>query len=438
MQAAPRILVVYAYRRWPIRTSVEDHLSCFERYAPKGAQVHLLNVATRGVPRYLRRIRFDLIVFHTLLLGARWRRDLYERFLRRAAPLKRFEGVKIALPQDEFLDPESVERFVLDFGVSHVFSVMPETEWPRLYPGLVGGPVRLHRVLTGYLDERSLQRIASLARLEPERTIDIGYRAWQAAAWLGRHGRLKVDVGEALAKAGAARGLRCDVSTSEEETLYGDDWYRFLLRCRYTVGVDGGASILDRDGSLRRRTEAWLAEHPGASFEEVEAACFPGRDGEARLIALSPRHLEACATRTCQVLVEGDYNGVLEPDVHYIPLASDLANADEVAETLGDEERRRRLVERAHRDVVDSGAYSYRGFVAGILDATLPAGALAPQRAWRDALALWCCRRGETMSWWLIRLAFGLWRRAGRWLPLERLRQLRRPGGADLRPISIP
>ena len=47
------------------------------------------------------------------------------------------------------------------------------------------------------------------------------------------------------------------------------------------------------------------------------------RDGKLQLHAISPRHIEACATRTCQVLVEGDLMG---HDTHGLQL---LARAHE-------------------------------------------------------------------------------------------------------------
>jgi hypothetical protein len=415
------VLVVYAFRRWPLRTAIADHLYSFARHAPPGTRVFHLNVATRGVPGYLRRVPWDLVVFHTLLLGARWRPDLYERFLRRAEPLRHLDAVKVALPQDEFLDVRRVEAFVRDFGVSHLFSVMPESEWKVVYPELDRSRVQLHRVLTGYLDDGTLRRIEALQRKEAERPIDIGYRAWHAAPWLGRHGRLKVLVAQVIGEAARRRGLRCDLSTAEADTLYGDDWLRFLLRCRYTIGVDGGASILDRDGSVREQTDRYCASRPDASFEEVEAACFPGRDGEARLVALSPRHLEACATRTCQVLVEGDYNGVLRPGVHYIPVAPDLSDAEEVVTSLGDEARRGRITEQAYRDVVASGHYSYRRLVEQVLSVAVPSACRGEpggeERAHRRSA------RAERLSWLAVRVAFGSWHRLDRLLPLEALRR---------------
>lgn len=366
-------------------------------------------MAIRGVPRALRQVPFDLVVFHTLLLGARWRRDLFERFVRRAKPLRSMGRVRAALPQDEFLDSTSVESFCQAFDVKHLFSVISEQAWPATYPVLLADGVRLHRVLTGYLDAGTVERIQEVARGVPERDIDIGYRAWHAAPWLGRFGQLKVRVAETVESAAREAGLRGDVSTDAGDTLFGDDWLRFLLRCRYTIGVEGGASLLDRDGSLRTSTEAFLAEHPDASFDEVEAACFPGRDGEVQIQALSPRHLEACATRTCQVLVRGHYDGVLEADRHYIPLEPDLSNVGEVVASLGDEERRLELVERAWRDVVASGRYGYARFVEQVLSVAgtdvgrNESDVRARERAWRR------CRRGERAAWAVVRVAWGTW-----------------------------
>ena len=135
---------------------------------------------------------------------------------------------------------------------------------------------------------------------------------------------LKTEVAHVVRERAQARGLRVDITTRPEDTLLGDDWYRWLARCRFTIGVEGGASVLDRDGSMLACTERVAAERPGGGFEELEAACFPGRDGELALTALSPRHLEACATRTAQILVEGDYNGVLEPETPLHPAATRL------------------------------------------------------------------------------------------------------------------
>ena len=188
-----------------------------------------------------------------------------------------------------------------------------------------------------------------------------------------------------------------------EDVITGGDWVRFLLSCRYTVGVEGGASVLDHDGSLRACCERVLAERPDATFEELEAECFPGRDGEFGLVALSPRHLEAVATRTCQVLIDGEYDGVLEPGRHFIPLRRDFSNLDEVLETMRRDEDRERIVETAYREIVASGDWSYPRFVERLEETTVggsPRGP-APHAA---RVAAWWARMAEAVSWGVVAL----------------------------------
>ena len=108
------------------------------------------------------------------------------------------------------------------------------------------------------------------------------------------------------------------------------------------------------------------------------SVCFPGRDGEFGLACLSPRHLEASLTETCQILIEGHYNGVLRPWEHYIPVRKDFSDVDKALDALADRELVSRLVRKAYADVVESGKWSYRAFVRDC-EADILAGAVLPR-----------------------------------------------------------
>src|SRR4051794_14151751 len=58
-------LVVYGLLQHPLRSTVEDHLYALRRYSQ--ARVFHANVAVGPVPRWMRGIRYDAIVFHTSL-----------------------------------------------------------------------------------------------------------------------------------------------------------------------------------------------------------------------------------------------------------------------------------------------------------------------------------------------------------------------------------
>jgi glycosyltransferase involved in cell wall biosynthesis len=374
------ILVVYGLLQHPLRSTVEDHLYSLRRYSQ--ARVWYANAVLGPVPGWMRRIRYDAIVFHTSLLSSlRWAPQVDETLRERVLELRDLPGLRAAMPQDEFLRSDALCDFIRDAGVDVVFSVSPESEWSKIYAGVDRERVRFEPVLTGYLDERTLERIDAIVRETGERPNDLFYRAGAERPYLGRHGMLKTQIAVRGEAEGRSRGLTADISINPADTLLGDDWFRHLAAARWTLGVEGGASILDHDGTVREATMRYMAAHPDASYDEVEAACFPGRDGELALFALSPRHLEACATRTGQILVEGSYSGVLEPGRHYLELKADLSNLGAVLEEARDERRRQEMVDAAYRDVVASDRYTYRGFARAV-DGALLSGPARSRTVW--------------------------------------------------------
>lgn len=384
----------------PLRAAIGDHLSSIRRYS--GRPCIYVNVAVRSVPRWVGRAEIGLVVFHTTLLATRWHPEAFHRLVPRLAALEGLTCPRIAIPQDEFLNTDPLVDFLKQFRVDHVFTCAPEKEWQTIYGALMADGVGLTRVLTGYLEQRTVRRIDQLATQGAERVIDIGYRSWQPEAWLGRHGMLKGWIADRFSEEGRRLGLRTDISMSPADTLLGDDWYRFLLRCRFTIGAEGGASILDRDGRIRERVTRYRAEHMDASFDEIEQSCFPGLDGTFDLRAITPRHLEACATRTPQILIEGSYNGILEPETHYLPLRADFTNIVEVLESMARRDQAAEMAERAYRDVVGTGRYGYESFVATLLsNAPRSSRTIASRSIRTPAISAWA-QAADRSSWALV------------------------------------
>jgi hypothetical protein len=371
------ILVLYHSRLAPVRPAIADHLFSFRRYG--GRPCIYVNLAVRSVPSWIGRLDIDLVVLHTILLSDRWQPDDFRDVALRMRPLRSVRAPVVALPQDEFINTDVLVEVLADLRVDHVFSCAPEEEWPAIYGPLMARGTGVSRVLPGYLEPSTVSRIEALAAAAADRDIDIGYRAWRPKPWLGRFGMRKGWIADAFTEAGRAAGLRTDISLEPGDTLVGDDWFRFLLRCRYTIGVESGAGILDRDGRIRACSDDYVARRPAATFEEVEAHCFPGLDGNLRLRTISPRHLEACATRTPQILVEGAYSGILEAGRHFIPVREDLSDVAEVVASVRDGDGHREMVERAYDDIVASGRFGYGAFVQTILD-TVGVPATAPSR----------------------------------------------------------
>lgn len=363
-----RVLVAYFNASEPMRLAVRHHLESFGKYSKH--ECVYFNVARPATPSWLRDLRIDALVLHTTVLSLRWAPPHFERAVARLSKLGLRPQVVLAYPQDEFSRTEMLSQGLSRLGVTHVFSAAPSSEWSKIYRTLNRESVRFEQVLTGYLDPELLRTVDQLDAQGTKRTIDIGYRAWRAAPWLGRLGVQKVEIGERfLALTGPEVVL--DVSTRNEDVFLGDDWIRFLLQCRAVLGTESGASILDATGELQERTENYARALPGATYDEIEKACFSGLDGNLKLRVIAPRHLEACATRTCQILMRGTYSDVLDADVHYVALEPDYSNITQAVEAALDPKTSATITERAYQDVVASGRFTYEHFVHETMDSVI-------------------------------------------------------------------
>jgi hypothetical protein len=269
-----------------------------------------------------------------------------------------------------------------DLGVDVVFSIYGPEHRERLYPRMAGR-ARFERALTGYVDERAASAQAGVVLPHARRPLDLVYRAEGLPPRFGRLGQAKLRVAQEVGARARAAGLRTDVSLDARDAILGDRWFGFIASSRAVLGSESGASAIDRRGELVARERELLAERPGLTFAEFDAAMPAGWDGTP-LGAIGPRHLEAAVAKTAQVLVAGDYDGMLEPDVHYLAVRADFADADAVVERLRDGALLERLAERAHRDLVLSGRYGYAALAArieAVLDEERPLTAAAANGA---------------------------------------------------------
>jgi hypothetical protein len=131
------------------------------------------------------------------------------------------------------------------------------------------------------------------------------------------------------------------------------------------IGTESGSSALDPVGAIRRFEFEWRPSHPDATFEEFSALQEPGWD-DYDFTAISPRLFEAAQTKTAQLLVEGDYDGILEPETHYFPLRSDFSNLTETLERVRNPVETEAMAERAWEDLIASGRHSYGAFAAHV------------------------------------------------------------------------
>jgi hypothetical protein len=356
-----RVLVLYWYPT-AMRPAIRHHLEAL-KYSPHHHALLYHNIA-RGIPSWMPRLRFDVAVLHTTLFCLRWAAE-FPLFKWRLNWLRHHPARKIALPQDEYDHAHVLDEWLCDLGVTDIYTNFSAESRRLLYPRMAER-ARFHECFTGYIDPATASSLEGRLLPLAKRRLDLVYRARCLPFWFGRHGQLKVTIADVVREAARRHGLVCDLSTRREDEIESDAWFDFLASSRAVLGVESGSSVLDTRGQIMALVR-WLNEkEPSLSFEEVSRRLPPGWD-DYRFFALGPRHFEAVCTRTVQVLVQSEYNGVLVPDRHYLPLRRDFGNLDEVLEKLKDLPLLERIADNAYGDIYQSGRYSY-ATLAGLLD----------------------------------------------------------------------
>ena len=342
-----------------MRHAVRQHLHVLDG---RGARI-LYHNAIDPAPPWVVGTAPDLCILHTTFLCARWFDD-FDSYRRRFRWIAALDCPKVALPQDEYDHAAVLEDWLLELGVTSIYSCFGPEQQSILYPKLAD-QIPLREALTGYIDEDAAARLSARIVPHAQRTSDIVYRATKLPYWFGSHGQLKHGIAEAVRRRAGAFGLETDISTRWEDTIFGEGWLDFVMSGRAIIGCESGSSVLDPRGEIQRRIRGLLAEQPDLTFEEVDALMPDGWDAYS-FFAISPRHLEAVITKTAQVLVAGSYSGVLEPERHYIPVRGDFSDLDAALERLLDVGATEAMAERAYQDVYLEGRNTLAAFAEQI------------------------------------------------------------------------
>ena len=206
-----------------IAATVRDHIEALEGLSRH--RWYRLSILGR-IPCAVDLDRFDVIVVHyTLTLCDR--RHLSVRCRERLAACRALKAVFI---QDEYRHVNASIAAMQEIDIGVLFTCIPKKEISKVYSETALPGVRKVNVLTGYVPQNLLKRTASPPS---KRAFLVGYRSRRIPFWMGRLGEEKYNIGmQFLADSVRFPKLSCDISLSEVDRLYGEDWIAFLLRCR--------------------------------------------------------------------------------------------------------------------------------------------------------------------------------------------------------------
>lgn len=336
---------------------VIDHISAFANHSVH--EIVIKNPIHDRVPISHWFSQFDAILIHYSIyilsdyfLPDKWVRAIAD-----------FEGFKAQIIQDEHRQVNAMMARIANIGISAVFSSLESKTALRVYRGELLRNVHIFSCLPGYVAENfydfSPPKIA-------DRPLDIVYRGRTLPPFLGRHAQEKRQIGEQVQAAALQHGLSVDISSDEDRRIYGSAWPKFLMSGRATLGVEGGASIFDFDGRITDAVIQYQKEYPGAGFETIWERVLKSSEGNVVHKTITPKILEAIATKTALILYPGKYRGILEPGRHYIELARDSSNLDEVMLQVKDVELLQNMVDRTYEEVVFRDELSMRFYVRKI------------------------------------------------------------------------
>jgi hypothetical protein len=355
-----RILVLYWYST-EMRPAIKHHLETLN-FSEINHKITYYNTFY-GFPKWLFDLGFDVIILHTTLLCMRWS-HLFYIWKWELRWLGNVNCLKIAIPQDEYDHSEILDEWLYEWKVTVIFTNFDEHYRKTLYP-IMHNKATFYKCFTGYINNSIAQEFSGKIINLEHREYDIVYRASHLPYWFGSQGQLKHQIADIVSQKALEKGLKCNISTDFKDTITGNHWFDFLGSGKAVIGCESGSSVLDRRGEVKSQIQHLLKNNPNISFPEISKYLPCGWD-DYKFFAISPRHFEAIFTKTCQILIEGQYDQILEPNRHFLLLKRDFSNLNEVLEKIQDNNLLYQITECAYNEIYLSGKYSYSQFARKI------------------------------------------------------------------------
>jgi glycosyltransferase involved in cell wall biosynthesis len=345
--------------------TIREHVESFEKYSRHlvsyiPATFPFWNRASEDVATLVNFSIFDVVIVHYSV-----RISILEHFEEGLAQaLSTFNGFKVLFIQDEYEGTEIARRWMDRLNFDLVYTCVPKESLEFVYPSYRFPATEFIPTLTGYVPEDPV--IDGFAKPLTARKTVIAYRGRKLPSVYGALGQEKYTIGVRIKNLAAEKNIPVDIEVDDSKRIYGTAWYEFLGAARATLGTESGANVFDIDGSLKSEIARLETANPAITFEAIAAKLLVHHEGLVQMNQISPKVFESIRLKTALVLFEGTYSGVVKANEHYIPLKKDFSNINEVFLKLENGEYLAELTNRAYQDIVASGTFSYKNFIAGL------------------------------------------------------------------------
>lgn len=335
---------------------VQDHIRSFTEFSTHRVSVVNTRAVKRPDPDAASDFDALLIHYSIFVIAETYLSVAWQEFI------SSFPGPVAVIHEDEYQKINAFTQKFAELGVQAVFSCLDSTDTLERVYGKSALPreTLFFSCLPGYIAPH-------LPGTSPPpisgRPFDIVYRGRTLRPELGRFAQEKRLIGEQVLAAAPANGLACDISSDEEDRIYGGQWPQFLMSGKAMLGVEGGASIFDFDGAISEAVAAYLQANPCAEFEDIWTNVLAKYEGNIQFRTITPKFFEAIAAKTVLVLYPGKYSNVLIPDRHFIPLERDGSNMADVVAKLKDNRYLQAMADRTYEEVLPKAELGARFYV---------------------------------------------------------------------------
>ena len=302
---------------------------------------------------------FDVIIIHySICIIFR----NYISFLLRKK-IRNFKGLKIVIIQDEYRWINRILKEMVYLNVDCVVSLLDKENINKVYNHPQLENKLMVSALAGYVSNNWVDRdVPNIS----ERKKHIIYRGNNLPFWLGNGAHEKSVLSEKILENFDDKGLNLDVSSNPRDRIYGKDWLDFMKSGKCVIGLEGGASIFDFDGSVEKKVRKFQSENPKADYQKIHREFLSSYEDKVYYRMITPRSFEAIAMKTVQVLYPGKYSGILEPWRHYIPINRDFSNLNEVISAIKNDDFLQKMANQAYSEIIESQNYSEEKLGRGI------------------------------------------------------------------------
>tara|TARA_Y100000589_G_scaffold319621_1_gene348407 strand:- start:13480 stop:14604 length:1125 start_codon:yes stop_codon:yes gene_type:complete len=307
--------------------AIKDHIESINNYSSHKIFTANPRRCFRNPKILFKDFKFDSIIIHYSIC------ILFENFLSNEWKefLINFRGNKILIIQDEYRWIKQINFMIHKLGIKVIFSSLSQNNAKNVYSKNLDFLDKIVTTLPGYVTDKFISNYKSKVPFSL-RPNDIFYRGKNLPITTGIVSKEKSFIGELVKR--KTKNLNLDISSRDEDRLYGPNWQLLNKLSKATLATEGGASIYDFDGNLIDKLQDFMNEKKTNRESLFYKKYLAKLEGNIIHRILTPRIFEAISTATVLILFPGKWSNLLMPYKHYIPLERDGSNIKEVQSYL--------------------------------------------------------------------------------------------------------